>query len=208
MKRFRRKVLAFLLPPFGAVIIKLLYLSCKKRFFLPDSFPNEPVIIAFWHSELLMQPFLYKKVRKRGKVAVVISDHFDGEIIARVMRFFNISSIRGSSSKRGVKALLEGIKRLKKGYDVGITPDGPRGPRKSVAGGIVTLAKKSGAKIVVFSYAPSKYWQLKSWDRFLIPKPFSTIDFYISEPIDIKDLDMQRSKEYIKKVMLQYSKID
>ena len=200
----KRKILSILLPPLGALLIRIIYLTCKKRFDIAKDLPSEPFIVAFWHGELLMQPFLYKKVRDSHKIAVMISEHFDGELIAKTVKHFNIESIRGSTKKGAAKVLLGAIKKMKSGYDIAITPDGPRGPRYSVADGIAAISKKMDAFIVPFSYRASKYWQLNSWDKFIIPKPFSTLYFRVGKPFKVQDMDKEIAKDFIKKEMLQY----
>jgi len=133
----------------------------------------------------------------------MISEHFDGEIIAKIISFFGFSSIRGSSSKGGARVLIEAIKTAKGGEDIAITPDGPRGPRHSVADGIVALSQKTGAKIVVFNYQASRSWQLKSWDKFVVPKPFSKISFFADKVVDISGLEPEKAKELIREQMLK-----
>jgi lysophospholipid acyltransferase (LPLAT)-like uncharacterized protein len=190
-----------LLPPVGALFVRFLYLTAKKRFHLPAKMPapDQNVVIAFWHGELLMQPFLYRKFRPEGhKAAVMVSEHSDGEFIVQVVRRFGVEAVRGSSRRGGAKALIAALRKLKAGYDVGITPDGPRGPRGSVAPGVVSLAKKSRLLIYPFGYTPSAAWQLKSWDRFVIPKPFCTIDFYVGEPIDVEGLEESEAAKLLK----------
>ena len=204
MKDLQRSVLKAIVPPLGALLMRAIYASCKKEFHIPSNLPKEPFIIAFWHGELLMQPFLYHKIRSSHKIAVMISEHFDGELIARTIERFGFQSIRGSSKKGGARALIAALRKLKEGYDIAITPDGPRGPRHSVAGGIVALSQKSGAKIVPFSYQAERYWQLNSWDRFVIPKPFSKLSFYVGEPFSVEGMEEEQAKEFIKKRMLQY----
>ena len=205
MRNLKRAAIAFFVPKIGALFMRLLYRSCKKEFHLPSHLPKEPFIVAFWHGELLMQPFLYHKIRPSHKIAVMISEHFDGELIARTIERFGFESIRGSSKKGGARVLISAMKRLKDGYDVAITPDGPRGPRHSVAGGIIALSQKMGAKIVPFSYKANKFWQLDSWDRFVIPKPFTTLHFFVGEPFDVNGMSEEEAKAFIKKRMLQYS---
>ncbi len=205
-KETKRKILSTLLPPIGAFLIRLIYLTCKKEYKISSKIPKEPFIVAFWHGELLMQPYLYKKVRGKHKIAVMISEHFDGEIIARIVKRFGIDSVRGSTKKGAAKVLLNAIRKMRDGYDIAITPDGPRGPRYSVAEGIVAISKKEDAYIVPFRYKASKYWQLNSWDRFIIPKPFSRLTFYVGEPFKIEEFDDKSTKEYIKKRMLQFGK--
>jgi hypothetical protein len=109
-------------------------------------------IFCFWHGRLLMMPF----ANLRGKGKVLISRHRDGELIARVMKFFKLGSIRGSFRKGTVSSIREIIGDLRDGYDVAITPDGPKGPRYSVKDGIVELARLTGKSIVPITYSASK----------------------------------------------------
>ena len=194
----KRQILAFILPPILSFIIWLLFLSVRKRFHTPKTVPNEPIIFAFWHGRLLLEPITYKKLRKNVKIKLMISDHFDGELLAKTMSFFGFGTIRGSSSKGGIKALRESFKRISEGYDIGITPDGPRGPRESVADGIVAISQKKGLKIVALNYKASSFWQLKSWDHFIIPKPFSIVDLYATEPFSVDGKSMQDAKDIIR----------
>ena len=150
-----------------------------------------------------MQPFVFRKIRGKDSFKAIISHHSDGESIAKMVEFLGVGSVRGSSSKGGAKALIAAIKELKKGTDIAITPDGPRGPIYSVADGIIAISQKTDAKIVIFSYKASKYWQLNSWDKFIIPKPFGIIDFYVSEPFDLTGLDMKDAKKLIKDRMME-----
>ena len=131
----------------------------------------------------------------------MISDHKDGEIIARVILFFGIGAIRGSSSKGAVKALAQSFRELKSGIDVIITPDGPRGPYHSVADGAVVIAQKQNAPIQILNYEASKFWQLKSWDKMIIPKPFSKISYTLSPPFSVTDMALEAARGLIKKEM-------
>ena len=155
--------------------------------------------MACWHGELLMVPYAYTKYRKISHVKLLISEHFDGNLIAKTLAYFGFETIRGSSTRGGVKALMQSIKDLKAGYDLGITPDGPKGPRHEVSDGIIHMAQKAKVKIVLVEICPDRYWQLKSWDRFVIPKPFGTITYHISKPIDISSLEFEEARELIKK---------
>jgi lysophospholipid acyltransferase (LPLAT)-like uncharacterized protein len=132
----------------------------------------------------------------------MISQSKDGEIISKIYSLFGVESIRGSSSKGGTKALISTIKEIKSGNDVALTPDGPRGPRFSVADGVIAIAQKSAAKIVVLNSKPTKYWQFKSWDKFVLPKPFGRVDFYMSEPFDISEMGFEEARDFIKNKML------
>jgi hypothetical protein len=194
-----------LVPVIGALLIRIIYFTSKKHFHMPHVIPQEPVIFAFWHGDLLLQPYLYYQFRKTPKAKVLISDHFDGQIIARIMTFFNLGTIHGSTTRGGAKVLIQGLKSLSDGYDIGITPDGPKGPRYTVSDGVVVMAQKREAKVIVYSCVPSRYWQLGSWDRFMIPKPFCTLNFYASEPLVLDGMNMDEAKEYIHKVLMLHA---
>lgn len=202
-KRFLRALALWAVPIIGAILIRFLYMSNRKHFHLPSIIPQEPVVFAFWHSDLLMQPYLYYQFRTVPKAKVLISEHFDGQIIARIMKFFKLGTIHGSTTRGGAKVLIQGLKSLSQGYDIGITPDGPKGPRYEVSDGIVVMAQKRQAKVIVFHCRPSQYWQLSSWDRFVIPKPFGRLDFYASEPIELEGLDMESAKVLIKEKLME-----
>jgi lysophospholipid acyltransferase (LPLAT)-like uncharacterized protein len=113
---------------------------------------GENIIACFWHGRLLMMPF----ANERGKGKVLISRHRDGEFIARVMKFFRLGTIRGSYRKGSIASLREIVLDLKNGFDIAITPDGPKGPRYEVKRGIIELAKLTGKAIVPLSYSAGK----------------------------------------------------
>lgn len=206
-KHFLRTLALFLVPFIGALLIRIIYFTSKKHFHMPSSISNEPTIFAFWHGDLLLQPYLYYQFRKTPKIQVLISDHFDGQIIARIMTFFRFGTIHGSTTRGGAKVLIQGLKSLAQGYDIGITPDGPKGPRHTVGDGAVVMAQKREAKVVVYSCVPSSYWQLKSWDHFVIPKPFGTLNFYASEPMDLAGMTMDEAKECLRKALMLHATV-
>jgi lysophospholipid acyltransferase (LPLAT)-like uncharacterized protein len=189
-------------PFFMQLLVRFIYLTNKKVFHHTKINEDESYIVAFWHGELLMQPFNYQKLKPAGKVSAMISEHKDGEAITKTVEYLGIHSIRGSSSKGGAKVLIAAIKELKGGDDIAITPDGPRGPRHSVADGIVAISQKTNAKILVFNCKPTKYWQFNSWDKFVVPKPFGTLEFFIQDPFGLDGLSMDEAKELVKEKML------
>ncbi len=203
-KRLLRSLALFFLPFIGSLLIRFIYLTSKKRFHLPEQMPDEPVILAFWHGDLLLQPYLYYQFRKKPKVKIMISDHFDGKIIASTMTYFKLGTIHGSTTRNAAKVLINGIRSLKEGYDIGITPDGPKGPRHEVADGVVVMAQKTKTKVIVLHCIPSRYTQLKSWDRFTVAKPFGTLDFYASEPLSLEGMDFEAARELVKSKMLEH----
>ncbi len=138
-----------------------------------------PVIFALWHGELL--PLLYYH-RGQG-VAILVSEHADGEIIARIAQRLGYSTVRGSTSRGAARALLGLARVLEDGGDVAVTPDGPRGPAKSFAAGALVVAHRSGAPVICASASVSRAWRLGSWDRFLIPKPFARVRVAYADPL-------------------------
>ncbi|MEA1915155.1 MAG: lysophospholipid acyltransferase family protein [Campylobacterota bacterium] len=196
--------LTFSLVPFLLqLFVRFVYLTSKKRFHYPQHIPTKPCIIAMWHGELLMQPHNYRKLKPKGLIKVIVSIHKDGRIISKICEHLGVGSIDGSSSKGGAKALINAIKQIKNGVDVAITPDGPRGPRHSVADGIIAIAQKTNCDIISLNIQASSYWRFKSWDHFIVPKPFGTIDFYASKPYNITNLNFDQAKELIKTTMME-----
>ena len=132
---------------------------------------GRPVIFALWHGQLL--PLLY---HHRGEgVAILISEHGDGEIIARVAMSLGYRTVRGSTSRGAARALLGLVRVIGDGHDLAITPDGPRGPAKSFAPGALIVAQRSGAPIIPIAMSASSSWRLASWDSFVIPRPFARV---------------------------------
>ena len=137
-----------------------------------------PIIAAAWHNRILALPIAYARHRKRGNrpLVVLTSTSRDGGLLASVVGRFGIGAVRGSSSRRGAAAVLQLARELARDSDVIITPDGPRGPRYTLGPGIVFLAQKTGSPMVWVDVTYSRYWELRSWDRFRIPKPFSRVE--------------------------------
>jgi lysophospholipid acyltransferase (LPLAT)-like uncharacterized protein len=175
-KRVRWKVRA------GAAFLRLLASTWRMRAHNVEGLKaaraaNKRVIFALWHGELL--PLLWQH---RGEnVAIVISEHRDGEIVAQIAESLGYSTVRGSSSKGGSRALIGLMREIEAGRDGAITPDGPRGPAHVFAPGAVVAAQRTGAYIQPIRAAASRSWRLKSWDKFLIPKPFARIDVHYGE---------------------------
>ncbi|MEA3554264.1 MAG: lysophospholipid acyltransferase family protein [Campylobacterota bacterium] len=193
------------MPYILQLIVRFIHLTNKKVYHYPSSFnpESENFIVAMWHGDLLMQPLNYRHFKPNGDIKVIVSEHRDGETIRKVVDHLGVGALSGSSTRGGVKALLGAIKALKSNIDVAITPDGPKGPIYSIADGIVVIAQKTKSKILPFSSIPKSYWQLKSWDKFIVPKPFSQIDFYVGVPFSIEDLDMEDAKKVIYDKMME-----
>ncbi len=144
---------------------------------------NESFILCFWHGRLLMMPLSWNKEKK---INVLISAHSDGQLLSKTVKYFNIETITGSTSKGGSEAIRNIIKSLKSEISIGMTPDGPRGPRMKVNSAIIKIASLTGHKIVPLSYSVKKKFFLNSWDKFLVALPFGKGCFIWGKPIKIK----------------------
>lgn len=148
--------------------------------------PLRPVIYALWHNRIFTIPPIWWRTGGNFRKSVVLaSASKDGAILSNAMAVFGIGAIRGSSSRRGVAALI-GMKRaLLEGLDVCITPDGPRGPRYIFHPGVIKLAESSGAPIVPIHAKYASAWRLKTWDGLVLPKPFSRVTVVFDEIVII-----------------------
>ena len=158
----------------GAVVIRLLATTWRVSVTNGQGLrearrEKRNVVFVLWHGELL--PLLW---HHRGQgVAVVISEHRDGEIIARIAESLGYRTVRGSSSRGGGRALIGLMRELESGHDVAVTPDGPRGPAHVFAPGAAIAAQRTGAPLLPVRVSASRAWRLRSWDRFMFPKPFA-----------------------------------
>lgn len=135
---------------------------------------NQRVIYTLWHGELL--PLLWH--HRRERIALLISEHRDGEIIARIAERLGYATVRGSTSKGASRALIGLVRAVDSGLSAAVTPDGPRGPAHVFAPGAAIAAQRSGAPILPIRVRVARAWRLKSWDRFMIPMPFARVDVH------------------------------
>lgn len=169
--------------------------------------PIQPVIYILWHNRIFMMPPIWWRLCGDFRKAVVLtSASKDGASLAKAMAVFGLGSVRGSSSRRGVAALI-GMKRaLQEGFDVCITPDGPRGPKYSFHPGVIKLAQSSGAPIVPIHLKFDSAWKLKTWDELIIPKPFSTVTVIFDElvfvPAKLDEVAFESETECVKNILL------
>jgi lysophospholipid acyltransferase (LPLAT)-like uncharacterized protein len=138
-------------------------------------------IMAFWHGRVLAATYFF---RGRG-IVVMISENFDGEWIARIIERFGFGTSRGSSSRGGRRALMQLKRQMDDGRPAGFAVDGPRGPARQVQPGVVWLAKLTGNPVVPFHMEAARYWNLRSWDRTQIPRPFTTVALVVGTPIEV-----------------------
>ncbi len=143
---------------------------------------NKPFILAFWHGRIMMMPYCWQRDKA---INMLISQHRDGQFIARTVAHFGIDTVAGSSSKGGSAALRSMLRSLKQGECVGITPDGPRGPRMRASDGIVHVARMSGVPVIPCGFSAKRRKVLGSWDRFTVAFPFSKGVFVWGEPVTV-----------------------
>jgi len=181
---WKDRILLFIVPQFYSFVLRFLALTIRKEVISPERPQKfwdrgQPVIAAFWHQRLLMMPFL----PHQGRVGMLISQHRDGEFIARAVKLFGIDSIRGSTTRGGLSALRGMVRFFRTGANLAITPDGPQGPKHIVQTGVVELARQTGAPIVPVTYSASRCKVFASWDNFIVPLPFSKVAYVWGEPL-------------------------
>lgn len=171
-----------------ALYIRLVYWTSRWTVIgaeIPQAYwrAGRPFVLCFWHGRMLMVPYAWDRAVP-GRV--LISPHRDGRLIAETMAHFGAETITGSSSKGGTAALRALLRSLEQGVPVGITPDGPRGPRMRASLGLVTVARRAGVPIVPLAYAVRRRRVLGSWDRFVVPLPFNRGVFLWGAPVEIE----------------------
>jgi len=207
---WRQRFLIRLIGWAGYLLIRVLGPTLRYAVSIEEGGPQHwyvvPVIFPFWHRCLIPACFLWR----HKQIAVLTSTSFDGEYIARILRWFGYTPVRGSSTRGGVRGLLGMQQELDSRHSVAFTIDGPKGPMYQAKPGPVLLARVTGLPIVCFHVALEDHWVLtKSWDRFMIPRPFSRALLRISRlihvPPDADDLEpyqanmqaaLDRAREY------------
>ena len=192
-------------------LIKILYFTCRVNF-NDNKLPSRPCVVLFWHGRLAMMAFAFSRFWRKDygtrMAKVIISDHKDGEIITRIISHFGIGAVRGSSRKNAARALISALREIDNGNDIIITPDGPKGPYRFISDGAVIIAQKKECEICILNYEISRFWQLKSWDKMIIPKPFSRISYFLGDPFRVDGLNLDVAKERIKKKMQECERLN
>lgn len=137
------------------------------------------ICFCSWHA-LEIVPLFYHR-HQNGYT--LISEHADGELMARILRGIGYGAVRGSTTHGGVRGLIGLVQVMRKGHSVGVTPDGPHGPRRIVQPGIVFLSQKAKCAIMPMGFASARYWEFRSWDLYRVPKPWSRAELWYDEPI-------------------------
>lgn len=167
---------------------------------------SENYIGALWHNRLLIFPLVLRRFFSNRHGAALISASRDGDLLSDAIRRFDYDVVRGSSSRLGATALLQLGDVLARHGDVVITPDGPRGPAYELGPGIIFLAQKTGATVLPINMEYSSCWRVKSWDRFIIPRPFSKVRLIIDRPERIRstssDAEFEGERLRLQNVMM------
>ncbi len=187
-----------LAPRVISAVIALLGRTARIEFIGEDELfarwrDGQPSLIAFWHDRLLMMPVAYRGPGMR----ILLSPSQDGEIASRALDRWGIGSVRGSASRGGARGFLALVHAFRKGADLGLVPDGPRGPRRVAKPGVVHVARATGALLFPVSYAASHGRFLRSWDRLFVPRPFARVCFVIGTPMTVpRDADDGAIEDY------------
>jgi lysophospholipid acyltransferase (LPLAT)-like uncharacterized protein len=172
-----------ILLPIGMLLVRMLAGSWRIRVRNAEGWQRlraekKPWVFALWHSALL--PTAYH--HSNENIAVLVSQHRDGELIARVLAAWGNTTVRGSTTRGGSRALLAMIQELERGVVVAVTPDGPRGPALKFQGGALIAAQRAGVPVVPILVHADRAWRLNSWDHFVIPKFFARVTFAYGDP--------------------------
>jgi len=203
----RERLLALL----GATILRSLFATLRLHFedragILAEQSPK-PSLLCFWHNRILGITFAFDRLYPKNRLGVTVltSPSRDGEILAQLVAAFGMGSVRGSSSRRGSRALLELVRLVRIGRDIAITPDGPRGPKYSLGPGVILLAQNTGARIIPMHAKFSRCIRMKTWDGFIIPLPFSKVSVTLAEPLEIpeklSDDEFEAARKQLEKLL-------
>jgi lysophospholipid acyltransferase (LPLAT)-like uncharacterized protein len=183
--RWHQRLAAVLIGLFIRVVTVTIRFRLDDRPRAFNGAPGEKFIFAVWHNRLALCLMLYRRYAVRSepdrRMAAIVSASRDGGMLARILEHFNVEPVRGSSSRRGGQALREMVSCAERGCDLGITPDGPRGPCYQVQEGVISTAQLTGLPIVPASYHLNWKIRLKSWDRFQVPLPFARCEVTVGK---------------------------
>ena len=203
-KAARRKKVVRRLPPLLTAVIRVIHATLRYRLDVSPAArrlfrSGRPFILAFWHGRMVILSQLFRmQFPPPVHLWVLISHHWDGEIIARTVYPFGVRGIRGSSTRGGREAYAEMVARIRAGDCVGITPDGPKGPRyRVVQTGILRLARETGVPVVPVSWSARPRVSMRSWDRFQIPLPWARVDARYGDPMVLdpgEGMEVQRRR--------------
>ncbi len=196
----------------GSLYIRFIHATGQWRIengTIPDKLVAEgkTFITCFWHGRLLMMSYAWPY---KPPFHMLISGHADGQLIAKTINRLGFNTVEGSTKRGGGSALRAMMRKLNEGGYIGITPDGPRGPRMQASSGAIALAKLAGVPILPLSYSASSWKMFQSWDRFVLPRPFAKGVFIWGEPIEISkeadDASLEAARQELEAALTRLTK--
>ena len=182
--KFTQRFVSFLI----FLYMHIIHLTSKIKYHIHPNYDHDyykklsNVILVSWHDKIMILPHI-SPYKLQKKLHALVSPHNDGKIISDTMRLIGYKIIEGSSNKNSMLAVKNIIRTLKNNDNIVITPDGPRGPRHTMKGNLIEIARKCNSDIIQFTARASKFIKLKSWDKLIFPLPFGSIDVTFGEPI-------------------------
>ena len=201
---WKRKLGYAIIRPIVKLFISSFWWTCRVEKIIGDEHAlklieeGEPIIPCYWHQMHIFGSWYMRKLQKRGlKIGFLISPSVDGEVPAKIVESWGAVAIRGSSNRTGARALRDMYNTITKDKVSPVTTsDGPTGPVHEFKQGAVMLAQLTQSPMLPIAYMASRYWELKTWDKFIIPKPFSRIVIAVGEPHSIdKKLNAEKLEE-------------
>lgn len=211
LKKLKKKLIQFLGTKLGWIFILLLGKSTKITYFNREVWDSLVVsgkafIGLIWHGRILLPIYAHRNLN----VVAMVSQHGDGEMIAQIIHKLGYRTVRGSSTRGGIKAFHAMLAELKKAAICTVMPDGPKGPRQKLKSGVIYMAQRSGAPLLPLTFSSDKHIIVKSWDRFMIFKPFSrSIIMYgkpITVPSDLTTEQVEKFRTDLEQNMIQLEK--
>ena len=196
-----------------SLIMRFLFYTSRRRYVDRQNLvrffeSKQPVIVVSWHNRNILGCFAYLSLCPRGRrFFPMASASRDGSYATHAMKHLGVTCVRGSSSRGGSKALRQMLRLVRQGHDLGITPDGPRGPKYRVQEGVIATAKLTGIPIVPMCYSAKRKKILNSWDGMIVPYPFTTLRFVYGEPVfvprDCPPEDVERFRRMVEEEMMR-----
>lgn len=186
MGAFGRKLLPFLAPRLAYLYIRLLHATMRLTYVNRETLDRLRAetggyILAFWHSRYVLMPYGCEPRR----IAALLSMHQDSRMLGQILERFGVQLAFGSSTRGGLRGMRQALRMVRSGLDLGIAPDGPKGPRRRVKPGVIVAARLTGLPIVPVSFSARPARRLGSWDRTVVPAPFAAGRFVYGEPIHV-----------------------
>ena len=173
-----RRAALWLLATLLRVWVRTLRIEADAATVANLTWSEQPAAIVVWHNRVFLSPEFFRSYRVKRAVYGLVSASKDGAWLAAFYRLIGIVPVRGSSSNFGREAAKILIEKMREGHDIGITPDGPRGPMYTVEPGVLVVTRRNHAPMVLLGAQFSRAWRLKSWDRLYIPWPFSRVKLF------------------------------